>query len=613
MDKGWYFRLMLIVAVTIGAWVILWPSLDAWLPAPAPIKKAVTGRISPGLDIQGGLRLMYDVEVDAAVRDRRELRADELMRELGQRLGVIPKDESPTREQLAKVKEKVTISNVDDRRLRLSFKSAGDAGKLDHDLLSTKYGDLREVSRSGGEVVLEVRQEFLDQIQETAVQQARETIQNRVDALGMKEASVTAQNTDIIVEVPGAGQEQFDHIREIISKTARLEFQIVDDDASFVGELTDLPAGITRQSESVTAGVGKQSVASYLVTTARGKEGRRVLSEYIEKLKSENKIPDDHEFLIGEADPGEAEKPQQNAQEPVWRTYYLFGRAEVTGQAIEDAFVANDPTAGGKPYVAINFNGEGADQFKDLTGRNVKRRMAIVLDDVVASAPVIQTEIGGGHCQITMGGFRPYNEILNEAKDLVIVLKAGALPVPIRASNEQMIGPSLGRDGVAQGVRGALVSVLVVLIFMAIYYEVGGIIADLMVILHLLFLLAAQAFFGASLTLPGLVAIALNMGMAVDANVLVNERIREELRAGKSPRIAVEQGFARAFSSIFDSQITTLIAGVVLFQYGTGPIKGFAVALILGICTSLFTGIFCSRVAFDWLVRGLRVQRLRVG
>ncbi len=616
MDKGWYFRLVLILTVTTCAWVVLWPSLDRWVPVPAPIKKFVSGRISPGLDIKGGLRLTYDVEVSAAVRDRRELRSDELQRELGTRLGVIQKDQNPTREQMAKVHDKVTLKNDGERRIRLTFANAADATKLDHDLV-TRYNDLREVTRQvgnvGGDVVLEVKTEFLEQIQDTAVQQARETIQNRIDALGLKEASVTAQSTDIIVEVPGADQETFDKIRAIISKTARLEFQIVDDEATFVSELTELPEGITKQTEIVTAGVSKpQTSSGYLL--ARGKDARQKLTAYIEKLKIDHKLADDHKLLIGEADRiADADAPKKVDEPTAYRTYYLFGRAEVTGQAIEDAFVANDPQAGGKPYVAINFNSKGADQFKDLTGRNVKRRMAIVLDDLVASAPVIQTEIGGGHCQITLGGFRPYNEILNEAKELVIVLKAGALPVPIRPSNEQMIGPSLGEDGVNQGVRGALVSILIVLAFMAVYYEVGGVIADVMVLLHLLFLLSAQAFFEATLTLPGLVAIALNMGMAVDANVLVNERIREELRAGKSPRVAVEQGFARAFSSVFDSQITTLIAGIVLFQYGSGPIKGFAVTLILGICTSLFTGVFCSRVAFDWLVRGLRVQRLKVG
>ncbi len=610
MEKGWYFRLLLILVVTASAWIILWPSLNTWIPAPAAVRKFVSGRISPGLDIRGGLRLSYDVEVDAAVRDRRELRADELLRELGQRVGLLKKGESPSREELGKVRERLTVTNEGDRRIHVAFKDEKDAGKLDHDLV-TRYNDLREVSRAGSDVILEVRSEFLEQIQDTAVQQARETIQNRVDGLGLREAAVTAQNTDIIVEVPGADQATFDRIREIISKTARLEFEIVDDDASFVSELSELPAGITRHTEIVSAGTSKsQTSSSYLV--ARGKESRKQLTDYVETLKKSGKIPEDHKLLVGELE-RMSEEGGAKQGELAWRTYYLFGRAEVTGQAIEDAFVANDPQAGGKPYVAINFNSEGADSFKELTGRNVKRRMAIVLDDVVASAPVIQTEIGGGHCQVTLGGFRPYNEVLNEAKDLVLVLKAGALPVPIRPSNEQMIGPSLGADGVAQGVRGALVSIIIVLLFMAFYYEVGGVIADVMVMLHLLFLLAAQAFFEATLTLPGLVAIALNMGMAVDANVLVNERIREELRAGKSARVAVEQGFARAFSSVFDSQITTLVAGVVLFQYGTGPIKGFAVTLILGICTSLFTGIFCSRVAFDWLVRGLRVQRLRVG
>jgi preprotein translocase subunit SecD len=546
------------------------------------------------------------------VRDRRNLRSDQLSRELGEQLGLVPKGTTPTREQLAQVHERVKRSNEGERAIHFKFNSKADRDKLTRELV-TRYGDLREVASSDTEVTLEVKKDFLDQIRDTAVQQARETIANRVDKMGMREASVTAQNTDIIVEVPGVDQSVFDHIRELISKTARLEFQIVDDEATFVNGLTDLPEGVTKQTEFVSAGASKPQVPStYLML--KGKDARKRLTDYIEKLKGEGKVPEDHELLVGEADRAQPEEGAANTTaEPTFRTYYLFARAEVTGQAIEDAFVANDQQQGGKPYVAINFNSEGADLFKELTSRNVKRRMAIVLDDAVASAPVIQTEIGGGHCQITLGGFRPYNEILKEASDLVVVLKAGALPVPIRPSNEQMIGPSLGEDGVKQSVKGALISFLIVLVFMAAYYEVGGLIADTMVILHLLFLLATQAFFDATISLPGIVAVALNMGMAVDANVLINERIREELRGGKSPRVAVEQGFSRAFSSIFDSQITTLVAGIVLFQYGTGPIKAFAVTLIFGICTSLFTGVFCSRIAFDLLVRGLRVQRLRVG
>ena len=598
-----------MMSLLVGAWLVLWPSLDAWVPAPPGVKRLFPSKISPGLDIRGGLRLSYEVEVDEAVRDRRDLRAEQLQRELGQRFGIIKEGEIPTREQLQKAGERVKVTPDGERRIKLAFKDAADLGKLDRELLD-RYGDVREASREGTLVELDIRTDFLDQIRDTAVEQARETIANRVDGLGLREASVSAQNADIIVEVPGADEATFQRIRDIISKTARLEFQIVDDDATLIDELTDLPEGVKRQSETVSAGANKPSTSvSYLMV--RGKGSRQKLADYIATLQKAGKVPTDHELLIAEHDASDENNPGK-AREEAFRTYYLHGRAEVTGQAIEDAFVANDPQTN-KPYVAVNFNDDGAEVFRQLTGANVKRRMAIVLDDLVASAPVIQTEIGGGRCQITLGGFRPYNEVINEARDLVVVLKAGALPVPIRPANEQMIGPTLGMDGVSMGVRGALVGIVLVFVFMFAYYELGGFVAVVAMTMNLLFMLAAMAFFEATLTLPGIVALALNIGMAVDANVLITERIREELRNGKTPRSAVEQGFGRAFWSIFDSQLTTMLAAVVLLDQGTGPIKGFAITLIIGIVTSLFTGVFCSRIAFDWLVRGLKLQRLRVG
>jgi preprotein translocase subunit SecD len=603
-----------MLGLAVWAWLVLWPSLGQFMPVPKQVTDNFKSKISPGLDIRGGLRLMYEVEVEEAVRDRRDLRADQLVRELGIRIGTIPKDEMPSREALQATRERVKAVLEGDRVIRLEAKNGADLAKLDRELVQN-YGDLRESGRTDTTVTFEVRTDFLEQIRSTAVAQARETITNRIDALGLKEASVSAQNTDIVVEVPGADEEAFDRIRDIISKTARLEFQIVDDEATFVADLTSLPEGVEKKVEVASAGPSKPQVAtSFLI--ARGKDARQKLTDYVESQKSAGTIPEDHEFLIGpysRAEDEDADKAAlQGNEAEAYRTYFLFGRAEVTGQAIEDAFVANDPQTN-KPYVAINFNHEGAEEFRQLTGRNVKRRMAIVLDDKVESAPVIQQEIGGGRCQITLGGFRPYNEVLNEANDLVIVLKAGALPVPIRPANEQMIGPTLGRDGVEQGAKGAAVGIALVLLFMLFYYQVAGIVADVMMVLNVLFMLAALAFFEATLTLPGLAAIALNVGMAVDANVLINERIREELRSGKSTRAAVDQGFDRAFWSIFDGQITTSLAAIVLLQYGTGPIKGFAVLLLIGIATSLFTGVFCSRVVFDWLVRGLRVQRLRVG
>ncbi len=610
MDRGWYVRFVFVFTLIVSAWLVLWPSLDEVAPAPKAVKDFFANRIALGLDIRGGLRLMYEVEVDEAVRDRRELRAEQLTREMGVRMGIVPEDETPTREQDAQIRERLTVEHLDEQAFRMTFKNAQDANKLDRELLE-QYGDLREAAREGNKVLLQVRTEFLERIRETAVEQARETISNRIDNLGLKEAGVTAQNDNIIVEVPGADEQAFERIRDIISKTARLEFQIVHDDSSFVAELSDLPEGITRAVETASAGVGKQVQSAYLV--ARGEGARKRLSDYVKRLKDDGTVPEDHEFLVGRLDRAEDQNAEEGEQgEEAWRTYYLYARAEVTGQAIEEAFVANDPQTS-KPYVAVNFNGDGAKAFGELTGRNVKRRMAIVLDDRVESAPVINDEIGGGRCRIDLGGYRPFNQIMNEANDLVIVLKAGALPVPIRPANEQMIGPTLGQDGIEKGIQGGLVGVVLVLIFMLFYYQVAGIVANTMVLLNLLFLLSALALFEATLTLPGIAAIALNIGMAVDANVLITERIREELRNGKSTRSAVDQGFARAFWAIIDSQFTTFLAGVVLFQYGTGPIKGFAVTLMLGICTSLFTGVFCSRIFFDWLARGLRVQQLRVG
>ena len=608
MDKGWYVRFVFLMALLAASCLVLWPSVDRWLPAPAAVKKYLPKKqISPGLDIKGGLRLMYEVEVEEAVRDRRDLRADQLLRVMGEKFGVLKEGETPTREQLAKVGEKVKVKPDGERRIQVTF-AGNDASKLDRELLN-RYGDLREVSREGGVVVIEVRTDFLEQIRTSAVEQARETIGNRIDGLQVKESSVTTQGTDIIVEVPGADRDAFDRIRNIISQTARLEFKVVDDEATFVQELADVPEGIEKESESVSAGEGKSAESGFLV--ARGKDARQRLTDYVAKLRAEGTVPADHDLLLGEL--GRAEDVAKGKQgESAWRTFYLHSRADVTGQSLDDAFVSNDQQTG-RPEVAVTFNSEGAEAFRQLTAANIKRRMAIVLDDRVESAPVIQTEIGGGHARITLGGYRPYNETINEANDLVVVLKAGALPVPIRPANEQMIGPTLGQDGVTKGIQGGLVGVALVLLFMLVYYEVGGIVSAIAVLINLLLMMATLAFFEATLTLPGVAALALNIGMAVDANVLINERIREELKGGKSPRAAVDQGFGRAFWSIFDSQLTTALAAIVLLQYGTGPIKGFAVTLLIGICTSLFAGVYCSRVVFDWLVRGLKVRRLRVG
>ncbi|MEM9191689.1 MAG: protein translocase subunit SecD [Myxococcota bacterium] len=704
MDRGWYFRFATVLVLVTSAVLALWPSLDNWIPAPQWVKETFEGRISPGLDIQGGLRLMYEVDVDAAIENRRDIMADRLVGRLGYLLGELEEDDanSPTREQREALRDKIDIDTFErsdsdpfgHMKIRVTFTEAADAEALTRDWLreQSNFPDLVETSRTpedGSMVVrLEIREERIEEVMADAVDRAVKVIENRTDEMAIREMTVIGRETDVIVEIPGGDaasrlvtcllgaastaepdadgkitfeyprerllrcsglteseaddalrklgeatyslseeeqvsvvdiegdgyvindleefrqQSMFERVRTIISRTARLEFRILQDESQFVAQLSDLPEGVEKRTEATTIAPGQEVISTFLV--ASGDNSQRVLRDYVDSLT----VPEGDEILLGAYNPAEEGDDEAEAEEG-WRTYYVRATTEVSGEDVKDAYVSQDDK--GRPVVIIEFNGDGADSFGEMTGQNVKRRMSIVLDNKVESAPVINERIGGGVCQITLGGYRGYDALNREAAELVVVLKAGALPAPISPTNENLVGATLGRDSVERGAQGALVGVILVLVFMLLYYQVAGIVADTMVLLNILFLLATLAFFEATLTLPGVAGIALTIGMAVDANVLITERIREELRLGKSPRSAVDQGFRRAFWSIFDAQLTTFIAGVVLYQYGTGPIKGFAVTLMIGIGTSLFTGVFCSKVMLDWIVRGLRVQRLRVG
>ena len=599
MDRGWYFRLAIVVGSSVLGFLALWPSVDRWLPCPDIVKETFQNQINPGLDIKGGLRLMYEVEVDEYIRDRRDRVAEQVQRQCGVLIGVVPEEEVDDidRPKLEAIRQRCKVERVDKdggavRAIRITFSNQEDADKLSKIWVTDYFRDLRVASGVGDLVVdLHMREEQLANMRETAVRQSERTIINRIDSMGVLEPTVIARpnDGDIIIEIPGAQESSFERIKSIISRTAQLQFKIVDDESDSRAVFTAPPEGVYLDQDS------------QVFAEAFGEEARDRLRGYIATLP----IPDDHEVSIGrqEADP---ERGGEG-----WRTYYMYRVADATGEDLDDASVGFDPQSG-SPEVDFTMNTRGASRMGDLTGRSIGKRMAIVLDDRVESAPVIQGQIAA-RGRITLGAYMDRNELLQEAKDLVVVLQAGALPAPLRPANEQLIGPTLGQDSVRKGAVAAFVGVLLVLIFMALYYQVAGLIADAMVLLNLQLLLGTMSGIGATLTLPGVAAIALTVGMAVDANVLITERIREELRLGKSPRSAVEQGYARAYSSVFDSQLTTAIAGIVLWQFGTGPIKGFATMLLIGIGTSLFTGTFCSKVLFDWLVRGLRVQRLRVG
>jgi preprotein translocase subunit SecD len=279
--------------------------------------------------------------------------------------------------------------------------------------------------------------------------------------------------------------------------------------------------------------------------------------------------------------------------------YVVQKKVYLTGSDLTTARVSIDQNTS-EPYVSVEFNAAGAKAFSDLTEANVGRRLAIVLDGNVHSAPQIRERIPSGRAQIT-GGFTSA-----DATDLAIVLRAGALPAPVQFLEERTVGPSLGADSIRKGLISTAAAALAVVLFMVAYYRLSGLIADVALALNLLILMAAMAGFHATLTLPGIAGIVLTIGMAVDTNILIFERIREELRSGKTVRGAIDAGFARAFRTVVDTHVTVLVSGLILFQFGTGPVKGFAVSLMIGIAASLFTAVFFTRLLFDLIYLGPR-------
>ena len=407
---------------------------------------------------------------------------------------------------------------------------------------------LGEVKADGATVIARMKPAEIQAIRTNAVVQGVETIRNRIDQFGVREPQIIAEGEDrIVVQLPGVKDQQ--RAIELVGKTALLEFKLVDEGAS------------------------------------------------VEEALKGN-VPEDDQVLYQKSvDPqsGRATKTPMVVKK----------RALLTGDTIKTAKV-NFSDQGGGAHVSLSFDTRGAKVFDRVTAENVKRRLAIVLDDTIYSAPVIQERISGGEAQIT-GSFTP-----EEATDLAIVLRAGSLPAPVKVIQNVSIGPSLGEDSIRKGVRAALIGALLVVVFMGFYYKFAGMVADFALIFNILFLLAGMAAFSATLTLPGIAGIILAIGMAVDSNVLIFERIREEIRAKKSVRAAIDAGYDKAFWTVVDSHVTTLITALILFQFGTGPIKGFAVALSMGVSINLFTALVCTKVVFDYLNAKKPMQALSI-
>mgnify|MGYP001051950283 FL=1 len=640
MDSAWRIKTGFVVATFFGSIVVLLPTFEDLshdangnprFHAPKYVRDNIDFGIVKGLDLQGGLRLVYTVEVEEALRDKRDKFADEMRQELATGYQIHTGEGLLKQPQLKLLEEKVHIYTPESAVLRIKFKDPADVKMIDERFHKKFAQELAQMKGGEGEVVFKLRAEVETQTRERAVTQAKDTINRRVDELGLREASITTRDEDIIVEVPGSNRSQFEEIKEIIRKTARLEFKMVDDEADFFAKIDEktIPEGIEVRIENAPLGEEKgqkQNARRQFLSTkiASEFEGKHVKDDEVARTKAMQvaldklkayvatlDVPDDH--TIGYEKTEDYDPDTGRATEDGWRTFYLRGRADVTGEYITDAQRAIDQRSGvPEVYVAITFSPAGADRFEQITGDNINRRFAIILDDVINSAPVIRSKIGGGRASITMGAGDP-DQQLKSAEKLEMVLRSGALPAPIQLSNESVIGPTLGEDAIAKGATGAVAGMGLVLLFMLVYYRKAGFVADAAVIFNMLLQLAILASFSGTLTLPGIAGLALSVGIAVDANVLINERIREELRAGRSLRAAVEAGYDKAFSAIVDGHVTIFISGLILAQYGTGPVKGFAIMLIIGIIGSLFTGVFCTRLVFDYWVRGAKVKRLSVG
>lgn len=582
-------------------------------------------RMVQGLDLAGGIRLVYTVEVQEAIRDKRERYYDDLRVKLTKSFGLAAGDD-PTTEELQKLPEFVTIKKPRDEigTLELTFKNAEDSKKhLDNKFLVPFLGELSYIrSTDGTQVTFKIRSEAESAIRDSAVAQAKETIMRRIDGMGVKEALISTRDEDIIVEIPGDPEKNakyFDEIRDIIAKTARLEFKMLHDEANFFEQFArsqDVPEGLDFLVENAPIGPGRTQPNYYArLTKLKTESMEEALKRFKEWTATDvvaEKLDQDHSIGFGKTYQQDEESGEFSAVG--WRSYYLYAKAELTGDMVRDAVAQADQTdAGiGQWFVTMNLNVKGAELFERTTEQNVKKRFAIILDDVVESAPEIREKIGGGTARITMGAGGLEQQQL-DAKKLELVLRSGALPAPISKSNEQTIGASLGNDSIDLGVRAAGLGGLFVLSLMFLSYRRAGLIANFAVLFNLMLQISVLSMFGASLTLPGIAGLALTVGMAVDANVLINERIKEELAAGKLARAAVSLGYDKAFSAILDGNATTFISGLILWQYGTGPIKGFATTLIVGIVCNLFTGVVVTRLFFEFWVRGRRDVKLGMG
>ena len=528
-SRGWIIVILIIAFLSI---VFLTPTLlgdrlPGWWGKIFPDRG-----VSLGLDLKGGVFLLLGVKADKAVEHELASIRESIVEELKKEKGVLKGVETH------------------DRTLTLHFFSQSDLEKAKK--LESNYEDMVDVDQNNLSLSFTLKDSYITEVQKRAIDQVKETIENRIDEFGLVEPTIQSAGGDrILIQVPGASERDRERIINIIKRAAVLEFKIVKD---------------------------------------AGPDQEALLAKY--GVKS----PDELQALGLRLHPGGT--GQENE-----RFFITENEAKVTGQYLSDARLVFDEY--GRPAVGFSFRGEGAARFGELTGESVGKRLAIVLDGTIKSAPVIQE-------RISSQGRITGNFTIDEAKDLALVLRSGALPVPVDVEQEQTVGPSLGRDSIEKGRLSMIVGGIAVVIFMIIFYKLQGVVANIALALNMLFILGFLSAFGVTLTLPGIAGLVLTIGMAVDGNIVIFERIKEELRAGKSPFAAIDAGYERSLWTVLDSNITTLLTALILFWFGTGPIKGFAVTLSIGIISTVFSNVVVARVITDYIYSDRKVAALSI-
>lgn len=570
--------------------------------------------INLGLDLQGGMHVVLEVDI----------------RELLDRLA-----KNKTEEFTRILNETEAQVNITDEDFISVFRE-----KLGQNNLNIARFYSSTERRSESEVIAYLRKQA-----EEAVDRSKEILANRVDEFGVSEPIIQKQgDRRIIVELAGVTDPA--RVRQLIGKTALLEFRLLKDNiisAAVAERLNNFILSKISPGDTLVQETDEQKDTTitalediFKIDTVQAKQpevgsndenqlfeanlffldprDRQTLLVPVNKEEKFRRILELDEVKQILAETGANGKFLWGAKPVLTNQYYelylVNNNVELSGETIVDAYPqtgdASDPQSIGKFEVSLTLNDQGARTFARVTGANIGKRLAIILDNRVFLAPSLRVKISNGRARIT--GL----DQMSEAQDLAIVLKAGALPAPVKIIEERTVGPSLGVDSIRAGTLSTVVGLILVMLFMIFYYRLSGLVADLALILNIIFIMSVMAYFHATLTLPGIAGIILTIGMAVDANVLIFERVREELDRGKTVRAAIDVGYGKAFITILDANVTTFIAGLVLYTYGTGPIQGFALTLMIGIVASMFTAIVVTRTIFDFTLEKRAIKRLSI-